>query len=56
MIIIIIIIIVEITVWHLDPLIGNDGKISNYKFAVTRQRSVNRKRGDVFSVWSVTRF
>jgi hypothetical protein len=38
---------------HVDPFLGNDREISNYTMAFTRQRSVNSKRGKVFSVRSV---
>jgi hypothetical protein len=33
-----------ITLWHVEPLLGNDRKTSNYTTAVTRQRPVNSNR------------
>jgi hypothetical protein len=33
----------------LDPMLGNDLKISNYETADTRQRPVNHNREKVFS-------
>jgi hypothetical protein len=41
--------------WHVDALLGNDRKISNYITAVTRQRPVNNNRGTVFSLRSMPR-
>jgi hypothetical protein len=41
--------------WHIDPLLGNDRKISNYTTTVTRHRTLNSNRGTVFSVRSVPR-
>jgi hypothetical protein len=41
--------------WHVDTLLGNDRKISNYTTAVTSTRPVNSKRGKVFSTRSVPR-
>jgi hypothetical protein len=43
----------EGAMWHVDPLLGNDHKISNYTTAVTRQQPVNNNRGTVLSVQSV---
>jgi hypothetical protein len=38
----------EITsLWHVDPLLGNDHEISNYTTAVTRQWHGNSDRGKV---------
>jgi hypothetical protein len=37
------------------PLLGNDREISNYTTTVTRQWSVNSKRGTVFPVRSLPR-
>jgi hypothetical protein len=45
--------ILRITLWHVDPLLGNDREISNYKTIVTRQGPVNGNREMVFSVRSV---
>jgi hypothetical protein len=41
--------------WHVVPLLDDDGEISNYTNAVTRQRPLNSKRGTVFYVWSMPR-
>jgi hypothetical protein len=40
---------------HVDPLLDNDGEISNYTTAVIRQRHVNSNREMVFSERSVQR-
>jgi hypothetical protein len=37
-------------------LLGNDGEISKYTTAVTRQQAVERNRGMVFSIKSVPRY
>jgi hypothetical protein len=43
------------SLWHVDPLLGNDREISKYTAAVTRKRPVNSNRGMVFSVRSLPR-
>jgi hypothetical protein len=45
----------DIILWHVDQLLGNDCEICNYTTAVTRQRPVNSNRGMIFSVQSVPR-
>jgi hypothetical protein len=35
--------------WHTDPLLGNDRKITNYTTPVFRQRLVNSNGGRMFS-------
>jgi hypothetical protein len=41
--------------WHVDLLLENYHKISNYTMAVTRQWPVNSTTGMLFSVWSALR-
>jgi hypothetical protein len=41
--------------WPVDPLLGNDREIRIYTTAVTKQRSVNKNRGTLFSERSVQR-
>jgi hypothetical protein len=36
------------SLWHIDPLLGNDHEISNHTMTVTRQWPVNSNRGKVF--------
>jgi hypothetical protein len=45
----------DVILWHVDLLLGNDCEIRSYTTAVSRQRPVNSNREMVFSVQFVPR-